>query len=137
MPEPNQRWQYYDYLKIIPAFILALLIFYFSSLSNPYPTPPSNLASIILNPLLHIVEFGALSFLVLFGLYPKVRATVLIMLSFLYAVLDEMHQLFVPYRYFDVNDLLFDLSGVLLGYLAYIIYGLIIECLRKSYQKKK
>lgn len=136
MPEPNRRWRYYDYLKMIPTFILALLIFYFSSLSNPYPTSPSKLTSLILSPLLHVVEFGALSFLVLFGLYPKVRATVLIVLSFLYAVLDEIHQIFVPYRYFDINDLLFDLSGVLLGYLAYIIYGLIIECLRKRYVKQ-
>ena len=135
MGNESQRWKWFDYLKVIPAIIVAIVIFYVSSLSNPYTFTPTNFTRIFLNPLLHICEFGTLSFLLLFGLYPRLRAVFLISLSFFYAFLDELHQFFVPYRYFDIIDLLFDLTGILFGYLAYIIYRLIIDGLRKRFEK--
>ena len=122
-----QSWKYYDILKVLPAITLAIFIFYFSSLSNPYPTTPSKFTLLFLNPLLHICEFGALSFLIFYGFFPKVKSIYLISLSILYAFLDEIHQYFVPYRYFDIYDIVFDTVGIILGYFAYILLGLVKE----------
>lgn len=69
----GRSWKYKDILKLLPAVTLAIIIFYFSSLSYPYPTTPSKETSFFLNPILHVCEFGALSFLIFFGLFPKVK----------------------------------------------------------------
>ncbi|MFX0083863.1 MAG: VanZ family protein [Candidatus Hodarchaeota archaeon] len=76
----------------------------------------------MLNPLLHICEFGVLSFLIFFGLYPKVKSICLISLSILYAFLNEIHQYFVPYRYFDIYDIVLDIVGVIVGYFAFFFW---------------
>ena len=131
-----QSWKYYDILKILPAITLAIIIFYFSSLSNPYPTTPSKFTSLFLNPILHICEFGALSFLIFYGLFPKVKSVYLIALSILYAFLDELHQYFVPYRYFDFYDIVFDTLGIILGYFAFILLGLVKERFRRNNLKQ-
>jgi len=131
----EQNWKYKDILQILPAITLAIIIFYFSSLSNPYPTTPSKSTSLFLNPILHICEFGALSFLIFFGLFPKVKTVYLISLSILYAFLDELHQYFVPYRYFDFYDIVFDTLGIILGYFAYLLLGLVKERLRRNFLK--
>lgn len=128
----GRSWKYKDILKLLPAVTLAIIIFYFSSLSNPYPTTPSKVTSLFLNPILHVCEFGALSFLIFFGLFPKVKTEYLISLSILYAFLDEVHQYFVPYRYFDFYDIVFDTLGIILGYFAYFLLGLVKERFRRS-----
>jgi len=127
----GRSWKYKDILKLLPAVTLAIIIFYFSSLSNPYPTTPSKGTSLFLNPILHVCEFGALSFLIFFGLFPKVKTEYLISLSILYAFLDEVHQYFVPYRYFDFYDIVFDTLGIILGYFAYFLLGLVKERFRR------
>ena len=127
----GRSWKYKDILKLLPAVTLAIIIFYLSSLSNPYPTTPSKGTSLFLNPILHVCEFGALSFLIFFGLFPKVKTEYLISLSILYAFLDEVHQYFVPYRYFDLYDIVFDTLGIILGYFAYFLLGLVKERFRR------
>ena len=121
MSEIKPKWDYTDYLKIIPAVIIGIIIFYFSSLSNPYPAPPSEQVSKFLNPLMHIGEFGLLTFLIFFGFFSKVKSIYLLTISFFYAFLDEIHQYFVPYRYFDVLDLMIDTVGVVLGFISYLL----------------
>jgi VanZ family protein len=121
MLEKIHSYKYYNFLKILPAIILAAIIFYFSSLSNPYPTAPSKFKILFLNPILHICEFGALTFFLFIGLYPRVRAILIIILSSVYAFLDEVHQYFVPLRYFDIFDFFFDNIGVIFGYVFYLI----------------
>jgi len=128
----KQSWNYKDILKIIPAIIMAITIFYFSSLSNPYPTTPSKFMRLFLNPILHICEFGALSFLIFFGLFPKVKSTYLISLSIVFAFLDEIYQYFVPFRYFDLYDLILDTVGIILGYFAYKFLGLVKETFNRN-----
>ena len=111
---------------------MAITIFYFSSLSNPYPTTPSKFMRLFLNPILHICEFGALSFLIFFGLFPKVKSTYLISLSIVFAFLDEIYQYFVPFRYFDLYDLILDTVGIILGYFAYKFLGLVKETFNRN-----
>jgi len=122
MSNSSQNYNFYEFLKILPAVALATIIFYFSSLSNPYPTKPSTFTLLFLNPMLHICEFGALSFLLFFGLYPKVRALFLIAISITYAFLDELHQYFVPLRYFDIFDFFLDVVGVIGGFVLYLLF---------------
>jgi len=121
MREIKPKWDFTDYLKIVPAVILGIIIFYFSSLSNPYSTPLPGQITMLLNPLMHIGEFGLLTFLIFFGFFSKVKPIYLLTISFFYAVIDEVHQYFVPYRYFDVFDLIVDLVGVVLGFIAYLL----------------
>ena len=121
MREIKPKWDFTDYLKIVPAVILGIIIFYFSSLSNPYSTPLPKQTAMLLNPLMHIGEFGLLTFLIFFGFFSKVKPIYLLTISFFYAVIDEVHQYFVPYRYFDVFDLIVDLVGVVLGFIAYLL----------------
>ena len=115
----GRNWKYIDILKILPAVTLAIIIFYFSSLSNPYPTTPSKVTSLFLNPILHVCEFGALSFLIFFGLFPKVKTEYLISLSVLYAFFDEIHQYFVPGRTADPFDAAADMLGSICGAFIY------------------
>ena len=121
MNESEPKWSYADYLTVLPAVILGIIIFYFSSLSNPYSTPPPGQIAVFLNPLMHICEFGLLTFLIFFGFFSKVKPIYLLTFSFFYALLDEVHQYFVPYRYFDVYDLIVDSVGVILGFISYLL----------------
>ncbi|MFX1457590.1 MAG: VanZ family protein [Promethearchaeota archaeon] len=121
MSNINPKWTILDYLKTVPAVIFALAIFYFSSLSNPYPSPPSEPILLFLNPLLHLFEFAFLTFLLFYGFFSKIKAINIIMVSIFYAIIDEIHQFFVPNRYFDFFDLIIDFSGVILGFISYLI----------------
>ena len=132
MSNKTQKYYFYEFLKILPAIALAIIIFYFSSLSNPYPTTPSKFTLLFLNPILHICEFGALSFLLFFGLFPKVRALFLIIISIIYAFFDELHQLFVPYRYFDIFDFFLDIVGVIGGFVFYLLVKFILTRIKSK-----
>ena len=132
MSNNTQKYNFYEFLKILPAIALAIIIFYFSSLSNPYPTAPSKFTLLFLNPMLHICEFGALSFFLFFGLFPKVRALFLIILSIIYAFLDELHQLFVPSRYFDIFDFFLDVVGVIGGFVLFLFVKFILTRIKSK-----
>ena len=138
MEDLDYKWNYYDYLRIIPAIIFAGIIFYFSSLSNPYPVggppgPPRVLKlEVNINDILHICEYALLSFLIAFGFSGKVRSVYLILITIIYAILDEVHQYFVPNRYFSFYDILLDSIGVILGFLFYIILTNLKKRLRKE-----
>ncbi|MHA2036932.1 MAG: VanZ family protein [Promethearchaeota archaeon] len=129
----NPKWGYIDFVKVFPAVILGIVIFYFSSLSNPYPTPPSEQVSAFLNPLLHVCEYGLLTFLIFFGFYSKVKPIYLLGSSFFYAFLDEVHQYFVPNRYFDIFDLIIDFVGIMLGFISYLL----VKKAYLSFKKKR
>ena len=137
MSDIKAKWNYTDYLKIIPALIFGIIIFYFSSLSYPYPTPPPGQIAIFLNPLMHICEFGLLTFLIFFGFFSKVKSIYLLTISFFYAFLDEIHQYFVPYRYFDVLDLMIDTVGVVLGFISYLLAKKLYTSFKGKYKKNK
>ncbi|TFG19632.1 MAG: VanZ family protein [Promethearchaeota archaeon] len=137
MEDSGNKWIYYDYLRIIPAIIFAGIIFYFSSLSDPYPAGPPEPPRILelkvnINDILHICEYALLSLLIAFGFSGKVRSVYLILVTIFYAILDEVHQYFVPSRYFSFYDILLDSIGVILGFLFYIFLTNLIKRLRKK-----
>jgi polysaccharide biosynthesis protein VpsQ len=76
------------------------------------------LAGLLLESL-HLIEFGILYILVIlfqlsFGYLSRRKELTAIIISFLYSVTDEVHQLFVPFRSFSVGDLIKNLIGILL-----------------------
>ena len=81
---------------------------------------------------LHLVEFGILYLFLALALLTvrELNGTInmiLILISCLYGLTDEIHQSFVPYRSATVIDLVKDAIGVLVA--SWILYG--------AYQEKR
>ena len=103
----------------LPAFLWALLIFISSA------TPSDEFPAIDiwwLPKLIHVIYFSMLCYFVhralsRQGRYPGLSRWSLplsVLITFLYAVSDETHQLFVPGRHPEVSDVLLDTaSGIL------------------------
>lgn len=85
----------------------------------------------------HFSEFAALSFLLSNAVFAtfntKKAALIAFPLACLYAVTDELHQLFSDGRACSVKDMLIDSSGALLGA---IIFSLIILIYIKKIERK-
>ncbi|MHA2283724.1 MAG: VanZ family protein [Promethearchaeota archaeon] len=137
MSDIKPKWRHVDYLKTIPAVILGIIIFYFSSLSNPYPTSLPEQIAPPLNTIMHICEFGLLTFLIFFGFFSKAKLIYLLTISFFYAFLDEIHQYFVPNRYFDVYDLIIDSVGVVFGFISYLLANRLYLSLKRKQKNGK
>ena len=139
MEEDSKKWTLIDYLRVIPAFIVAGIIFYFSSLSDPLPAgppgPPTIWDFLDKNTVLHICEYGLLAILVAFGFIDKTKINYLAIATIIFAFSDEVHQYFVPNRYFDVLDVLADTIGVILGFLAYLILEKLIKSQNRNTTK--
>jgi len=120
MTENKKKWFFIDYIKIIPGFLIAGIIIYFSSLPNPLPPVPRELLDLDINTILHMCEFATFAFFVAFGFFHKIKIEYLLIFTIVFAFLDEVHQYFVPNRFFDVYDVIVDSVGVILGFIAYI-----------------
>lgn len=97
----------------VPVYFIAVIIFYFSSLSSPFG---ENAVYGFSDWMLHIMEYSIFSFTVYFAFLKdnrfenKKMSTLLFVL--LFAIGDELHQLFVPGR---VGGSLFDISMDFIG----------------------
>lgn len=124
----TQKWQLRDYIKLIPAIMFASLIFYLSSLPSPVPPEAAEAVKVFdINTLLHIAEYAVLTFLIAFGLFSKTKNYYIIFIGIGYAFSDELHQYFVPNRYFDILDVMADGIGVIIGLIGYIIFLTLIS----------
>lgn len=88
---------------------------------------------LFIRQLAHFGEFFVLGILVYLNVIEYKKDNVMfisIMFSVGYAVLDEIHQLFVSGRYFDIVDIVTDSCGVFLGIL--LIHFIYNKCLKKS-----
>ncbi len=91
-----------------------LLIFTLSSFPGPaipkYPFPG-------FDKLAHLIVYAVLAALWYCSLKIdfRRRLIVVVLISSLYAVSDEVHQLFVPLRYFSIGDLFADFFGAGVG----------------------
>lgn len=105
-----------------PVFLYAGLIFYVSSI--PGSEVPS--IGIDLSPM-HIPEFYILSYLLFRALKSDIvnksltSAFLAIIISTMYGILDEIHQLFVPGRIFSVYDIFLNLMGSVI--ILFNLYG--------------
>lgn len=80
----------------------------------------------------HFLEFMILGILVIMNIHEYKKKNVLLwslVLSGIYAISDEIHQLFVPNRSCSPKDMLIDISGACLGI---FLYHLIDEWKKES-----
>ena len=116
------RWFEKNYnFSLIIAIIIAIMIFYVSSLSFPPETETNPLKPY----LYHFGIFLIFSFfLLLYSIRDKHKNFFIlsIILSILYAILDELHQSFVPFRDASISDVLTDSFGISFAVLIYLIF---------------
>ena len=86
----------------------------------------------IIRTLAHFVLYLILGVLLLNALnYNKQKRNAnfvfALLISFIYAITDEIHQVFVPGRAFQIYDLLIDFLGSLIGINAFLMYSNLIS----------
>jgi VanZ family protein len=102
-------------LSWFATFIWMGYIFYLSSQSTVGIGSGPTSRFVILKSF-HLIEYAVLSFMI--SLSTGVFKTSLI-LSYLYAGTDEIHQAFIPGREGKWSDTLIDLIGIFIGLVAY------------------
>jgi len=92
-----------------------------------------------LDYLIHFCEYGLLAFLTFLsftedGFRIGFRKCVIILLSLMiFAYLDELHQKLIPGRTYNINDILSNLSGIVVAALfTYIIFRFVRSGMRKK-----
>lgn len=101
-------------LNFLPALIWMLIIFYFSSQQTTGIGGESYLFRFALLKSFHIVEYAILTLLLFFVIK---KNKYLFLASYIYALSDEFHQMFVPGRTGNIQDTFFDIFGIFIGLL--------------------
>ncbi len=123
-----------DTSKKVTEIILEITVPDFSEKPEPEKKEMVKKADSKVRTLAHFSEYTLLGFLALwhFSLY-KISKIKKASLAFagctLYAILDEIHQIYVPGRSFQFTDILTDASGSLLGIL---IFSAILYFIKKA-----
>ncbi len=85
----------------------------------------------VLRTMAHCLEFMGLSVLIFNATYSTWKMNFTPLIAFggtvLYAITDEIHQIFVPERAFQISDILVDSTGALIGAIASFIILKIIK----------
>ncbi|MEK6820407.1 MAG: VanZ family protein [Nanoarchaeota archaeon] len=105
------------WLSWIIVFLIASLIFYLSSLSfKGYHVFSLN------SVFYHFLAFFWFAFFLIAALLKgRKRFLAAVLIALAYAVSDEFHQLFVPFRNFSISDILTDSAGIFLAGFAYAL----------------
>ena len=103
----------------LPVILYMIFIFYMSSLEFPRK-PNVHIASSsfkVSDIVLHVLEYGLFS-IVLFRAFHNSSARfkekslyLTLIVAFLYGLFDEVHQMFVQTRFFEIKDLLSNTVG--------------------------
>ncbi|MBO5944265.1 MAG: VanZ family protein [Clostridia bacterium] len=87
----------------------------------------------------HMLEFMGLSLLIFNAVYSTWNLKLTPIIAFvgtsLYAITDEIHQIFVPGRAFQISDILVDSIGALTGVIASFVTLKIILSIKKRGNK--
>lgn len=113
----------------LPALLWAVAIYAFSAQPSPYDALPTSWPDSwyeLLGSALHFMEYTVLVFLLARALVWRARPAepallAAILLGALYALSDEIHQVFVPGRDFQTLDLVLDWTGALFGVWLYLL----------------
>ena len=139
----------YFVASLIMVIFLLILIFCLSHESGEDSTETSGFFTRLINFLLpfpvseeivrtlaHFSEFACLSFFMnnLFVAYKdKLSPVIACALSFIYAISDEIHQIFVPDRACQFQDMMVDLAGIVSGMAVFtIIYLTVRKCIMRG-----
>jgi len=103
--------------KLIYIFpvLWMILIFYLSSF------PGGNLPKMPFygfDKIVHLIEYGVLGFFLCFLFKDKLHIAIITGAG--YGFLDELHQLYVPYRNFSIGDWISDCLGVIVGIIFWL-----------------
>ena len=107
----------------LPLAIWMLLIFVLSSL-HKVPVPFIDKLSV--DKIYHIIEYAILGYLILrvmeqgMRMYGGWMIVLCILVGSIYGLSDEIHQLFVPGRYFSWWDMTANIAGTALGSWIYL-----------------
>lgn len=129
-----------SYLVIIWAFVIFLMSSFNSEVSSSQSGIIVNfiaklfninnieLLGLIVRKIAHFTEYFILGVLVcnLFKIYNK-NIIIGIILCILYALSDEVHQLFISGRHFAMFDVLIDSIGVIIGHIIYKVCLIIFK----------
>ncbi len=118
-----------DYLEknrkfaVLFTILIAVEIFVVSSISGSKTVSSGP----DLSTAYHLLVFFLLNFFAMLSVTKKknknMRYLILpTVISLLYAVLDEVHQMLVPLRSASVEDVLIDIAGILLSVAVYVYY---------------
>ena len=138
----------YFIISLIIVLSLFILIFYLSHQNAEESTETSGWFTNLLNfifpfeltenfvrTMAHFSEFACLSFFMnnLFvSKKEKLMPVISCILSFAYAIIDEIHQIFVPGRACQFSDMMVDLAGIISGFIVYaVIYTLVRKTVKK------
>jgi len=104
-----------QYFRFIPAILWMMVIYYFSS-RNTSGVPIVHDLQFYFFKSLHLIEYSILGFLLFFAF---VNFKISLVIGYIYAITDEIHQLFVVGRSGKFTDTLFDIAGILIGLYIY------------------
>lgn len=133
----------YITISAILVAVVAIIIFYLSAQNGEESSSvSSSLIALIfsligqtfsqnfIRTLAHFCEFAGLGFLIhnlIFAIKNKLQPLFCGLFSFGYAVTDEIHQIFVPGRAFQLIDLAVDLGGIVLGTAVFCVIIIIVK----------
>lgn len=88
----------------------------------------------------HVILFCLLSvlcFIVIYEIKKSVKISTLVSFSitFIYACIDEIHQLFIPGRGSQIKDVLIDSIGAIIGLIVINLIFMLKNRIKKSYSK--
>ncbi len=91
----------------------------------------------LLRSIAHCLEFMGLSVLFFNAIYVtwflKLTPIIAFFGTVLYAITDEIHQIFVPGRAFQISDILVDSTGALIGVIAsFVILKVILYIMKRG-----
>ena len=93
----------------------------------------------LIRSIAHCLEFMGLSVLIFNAVYVtwflKLTPIIAFFGTVLYAITDEIHQIFVPGRAFQISDILVDSTGALIGVIASFVILKIILIIKKRGNK--
>jgi VanZ family protein len=100
------------FASLVMVFLLAIEIFYFSSLSSQ----PGTAGFAFIPIMYHFSVFFLINFFLILLITGEKPSSTLILLSvfisIIYAISDEIHQMFVPFRDASLSDVLTDTLGI-------------------------
>ena len=88
----------------------------------------------------HFILFCLLSILCFIAIYEikksvKISTLVSFSITFIYACIDEIHQLFIPGRGSQIKDVLIDSIGAIIGLIVINLIFMLKNRIKKSYSK--
>ena len=98
-------------IKFLPSIVWMGVIFYFSSRSTTGIGANETNRFLILKSF-HLIEYAILAILFLLAI---TKNKLVVFISYMYAISDEIHQSFIPGRTSRFRDTLIDLIGILIG----------------------